>query len=130
MLTVPVVAVALAVKVSVEVPLPGAAIEAGLKEAVTPAGSPEADNETAELKPPLIVVEMVEVAVVPCVTLTAAGDAVTAKSAVGCFHTSEIVVAVAAPPTFVRPYMSSRVRRILKWLMVSVNCPCFTIGPP
>lgn len=55
-LEVPVVAVLLAVNVSVELPLPGAAIEAGLKLAVTPAGKPEALNETAELKPPLIAV--------------------------------------------------------------------------
>jgi hypothetical protein len=59
-LTVPVVAVPLAVNVNVELPLPGAAMEAGLKLAVRPAGNPEADNETAELKPPLIVVEIVE----------------------------------------------------------------------
>jgi len=26
-------------------------------------------------------------------------------------------------------YRSSSVRRILKWLMFSANCPCFTIGP-
>ena len=57
---VPVVAVLLAVRVRVELPLPGAAIDAGLKLAVTPAGNPEADNETAELKPPLTVVETVE----------------------------------------------------------------------
>ena len=60
MLTVPVVAVPLAVKVRVELPLPGAAMEAGLKVAVTPAGNPEAESETAELKPPLTVVEIVE----------------------------------------------------------------------
>lgn len=57
---VPVVAVLLAVKVTFELPLPGAAMEAGLKAAVTPVGNPEADNETAELKPPLTVVETVE----------------------------------------------------------------------
>ena len=127
--TVPVVAVLLAVNVRVELPLPGAAIDGGLKLAVTPAGNPEIDNETAELKPPLTVVEMVLVPVVPWVTLTDAGDAPTVKFAVGCFHTSEIVVAVAAEPARVRPYKSSMVRRTLKWLMVSANCPCFTIGP-
>lgn len=127
--TVPVVAVLLAVNVSVELPLPGATMDVGLKLAVTPAGKPEADNDTAELKPPLTVVEMVLAPVVPWVTLTDAGDAPTVKSAVGCFHTSEIVVAVAAEPTRVRPYRSSMVRSTLKWLMVSANCPCFTMGP-
>ena len=62
---VPVVAVLLAAKVTVELPLPGAAMEVGLKVAVTPAGNPEADNETAELKPPLTVVETVELPELP-----------------------------------------------------------------
>ena len=55
---VPVVAVLLAEKVRVELPLPGAPIEAGLKLAVIPAGRPEADNEIAELNPPLTAVEI------------------------------------------------------------------------
>jgi len=92
--TVPVVAVALAVKVRVEVPLPGAAMEAGLEAAVTPAGSPEADNETAELKPPLIAVVMAEVAVVPWVTETLAGAAVTVKSGVVVALTVRAIVVV------------------------------------
>ena len=62
---VPVVAVLLAAKVTVEAPLPGAAIEVGLKVAVTPVGNPEADNETAELKPPLTVVVSVELPELP-----------------------------------------------------------------
>lgn len=57
--TVPAVAVLLALNVSVELPLPGAAIDAGLKLAVTPEGNPDTDNETAELKPPVTVVETV-----------------------------------------------------------------------
>ena len=56
---VPVVAVLLAVNVSVELPEPGAAIDVGLKLAVTPAGSPLAESDTAELKPPETVVETV-----------------------------------------------------------------------
>ena len=56
---VPVAAVLLAVKVRVELPLPGAAIELGLKLAVTPAGKPDIESETTALKPPLIVVEIV-----------------------------------------------------------------------
>jgi hypothetical protein len=61
----PVAAVLLAERVRVELPLPGAAIDAGLKLAVTPAGNPEADRETAALKPPLNVVEIVELPELP-----------------------------------------------------------------
>jgi len=64
-LKVPVAAVLLAVNVSVELPLPGAAIDVGLKLAVTPAGNPLAESDTAELKPPEIVVETVVVLVPP-----------------------------------------------------------------
>ena len=56
---VPVAAVLLAVNVRVEFPLPGAAIELGLKLAVTPEGRPETDRETAALKPLLTEVETV-----------------------------------------------------------------------
>ena len=62
---VPVVAVLLAEKVRVELPLPGAAMELGLKVAVTPPGNPDAESETAELKPPLTVVEIVLLPDVP-----------------------------------------------------------------
>lgn len=65
MFDVPIAAVLLAASVSVELPLPGAAIDVGLKVAVTPAGNPVAERETAELKPPLTVVEIVVVREVP-----------------------------------------------------------------
>jgi hypothetical protein len=78
-LEVPVTAVLLTVNVSVELPPPGAAMDAGLKLAVTPVGSPEAVRATAELKPPLTVVEMVEVPVPPCATVRLGGDEVTVK---------------------------------------------------
>src|SRR3954451_602148 len=82
MVDVPVAAVLLAVKVSVELPDPGAAIDVGLKLAVTPAGSPLAESDTAELKPPETVVETVVVFVPPCTTDTVVGDAVRVKSGV------------------------------------------------
>jgi hypothetical protein len=53
------VAVLLAEKVRVELPLPGAAIDVGLKLAVTPEGKAEVESEIAELNPPLTVVEIV-----------------------------------------------------------------------
>lgn len=79
---VPTAAVLLAVNVNVELPEPGAAIDVGLKLAVTPAGSPLAESDTAELKPPETVVETVVVFVPPCTTDTVVGDALRAKSGV------------------------------------------------
>jgi len=55
----PVVAVLLAEKVRVELPLPGAAMEVGLKLAVTPDGRPDTESESAELNPPDTLVEIV-----------------------------------------------------------------------
>ena len=48
------------VMVAVELPEPGAGIGSGLKLTVVPEGTPEADNAIALLKPPLMVVVMVE----------------------------------------------------------------------
>jgi hypothetical protein len=79
---VPVVAVLLAVNVRVELPFPGAAMEPGLKLAVTPEGRPAIESETAELNPPLMVVEIVEVPEPPWATDTLVGDALTVKSGV------------------------------------------------
>lgn len=79
---VPVVAVLVAVNVRVELPLPGAATELGLKLAVTPAGKPDALNETAELKPPVVDVEIEVLPEEPWVTDRLVGEAPTVKSAV------------------------------------------------
>ena len=90
----PVVAVLVAENVSVELPLPGAAIDVGLNATVTPAGMPDADNETAELKPPLTVVEIVLLPELPCVTDTLVGDALIAKSGVAAAFTVRETVVV------------------------------------
>src|SRR5260370_907940 len=82
MVEVPAVAVEATVRVSVEVPEPGAAIGFVLKEAVTPAGRPEADSEMALLKPPETAVVTVAVPVDPCTTETEPGDAEIVKSGV------------------------------------------------
>jgi hypothetical protein len=58
-LNVPVGAVLLAEKVSVELPLPGAAMEPGLKLAVTPVGNAPVDSATAALNPPKAALDMV-----------------------------------------------------------------------
>ena len=90
---VPATAVLLALKVRVELPEPGAAIDVGLNAAVTPAGSPLAESDTAELKPPETVVEIVLVPVLPSATERLAGDALMAKfGEVAAFTVSGIVV--------------------------------------
>jgi len=66
---VPAVAVLAAVKVSVLVPV----VDAGLKLAVTPAGSPLALKDTLPVNPPVGLTVMVAVAVPACATLTFAG---------------------------------------------------------
>ena len=67
--------VAATVKVIVELPEPGAAMDEGLKLTVTPAGWPLAVKATAESKPPETVIVIVEVPLLPCTTLTEAGEA-------------------------------------------------------
>jgi hypothetical protein len=91
---VPVVAVLLAVKVKVELPLPGAAIELGLKLAVTPDGSPDADNEIAELNPPLTVVEIVLLPDEPWTTDRLVGEALKVKLGVAVAVIVSEIVAV------------------------------------
>jgi hypothetical protein len=91
---IPVVAVLVAEKVRVELPLPGAAIEAGLKLAVTPEGSPDADKDTVELNPPLTVLETVVLPELPWVTDTLAGEALIAKSGVAAGLTVRATIAV------------------------------------
>jgi len=85
----PTVAALPAERVSVELPLPGAAIEAGLKLAVTPEGNPEADKETAELKPPLTLVAIVLLPEAPCTIERLVGDADRLKS--GCVMVNAMV---------------------------------------
>ena len=90
----PMVAVLLAVNVRVELPLPGAAMEPGLKLAVTPAGKPEAESEIAELKPPLTAVEMVLLPAPPCVTDKLVGESLSVKLGVAALLTVKATVVV------------------------------------
>lgn len=75
MFSLPVAALRLALTVMVEVPPPGAAMDFGLKEMVSPETSPDADNLTAELKLPETLTVMVEVAEFLRVTEREAGEA-------------------------------------------------------
>lgn len=74
-------------KVSVELPEPGAAIDVGLNAAVTPVGSPVAERDTAELNPPETVVEIVLVPELPAATERLVGEALIAKSGVAVAET-------------------------------------------
>ena len=65
-----------AVMVKVDDPVPGAAMEDGLKLAVAPVGKPDALNAIAESKLPEMVVVMVLVPAEPWVTVTEVGEAV------------------------------------------------------
>jgi hypothetical protein len=82
---VPVVAVAEADKVSVEDALPpeGGVTDAGLNEAVTPLGSPEAERLVAALKPLRLVTVVVLVPLPPWATLTEVGEVAIEKFGTG-----------------------------------------------
>ena len=75
MVRVPVDALRLTVTVIVEVPEPGAAMELGLKDTVTPLPAPEADKLIPELKPPETAVVIVEVPELRRATVRDVGDA-------------------------------------------------------
>ena len=90
---VPAAAVLAAENVKVELPEPGAAMDAGLNAAVTPAGNPLADSDMAELNPPETLVEIVLVPELPAATERLAGDALTVKfGAVAAFTVTGITV--------------------------------------
>ena len=82
------------VKVNVDVPEPGAAMDVGLKAAVTPVGRPEADNATAESNPPETAVVMVEVPVAPWAMETDVGEAASVNAGTGAEVTVSEIVAV------------------------------------
>ena len=84
--------------VMVEVPEPGAAIDAGLKPTVTPAGWPVADKAMAELNPPETAVVIVEVPLFPKPTVTEAGDPEMVKSGTGAGFTVSVTVVVCITP--------------------------------
>jgi hypothetical protein len=94
---VPVAVLESTVNVAVEVPLPGAAIDAGLKPTVTPAGAPLAERLTAALNPFNAVVVTVEVPELPWPTLTGE-EAEMLKSAGGVTVRFTVAVCVIPPP--------------------------------
>lgn len=90
---VPVVAVPLAVNVSVLVPV----VLAGLNDAVTPAGKPEADKLTVPLKPFSALMAIVLLPLAPCATVRLLGDEESAKLPWGFALSERVVVLVKLP---------------------------------
>ena len=84
--------------VMVEVPEPGALIEAGLNAAVVPGGSPDALKATAELKPPETVVVIVLVPLAPWTMETEVGEADIAKAGAAVTVRATVAVCVMPPP--------------------------------
>jgi hypothetical protein len=97
---VPLRARELTVSLRVDVPDPGAAMDAGLKLAVTPLGIPLADKATAESKPPVMVLVMVELPELPLDMVSEVGDALRVKLAPAWAVTVKetVVVCVTPPP--------------------------------
>ena len=83
--------------VIVELPLPGAAIGLGLKLTVVPDGIPEAERLIELLKPPLILVVIVELPWLPCGMFRDDGEAEIVKLG-GATTVSVTVVFCWIPP--------------------------------
>jgi hypothetical protein len=121
-LTVPVVAVLLAVSVKVLVPV----VLAGLNAAVTPLGRAELVKLTLLLKPFCGVVLIVLVPLVPCVSVKLAGDAESVKfGAAGAGVVTETLSKVAVAVAVVLPLVTPRPTytfcpRVMVWLVP--NC--------
>lgn len=95
MVYVPVAVVEATVNVAVEVPAP--VIEVGLKPTVTPVGWPLAVNATAESKPPVTELVMVDVPELPWTTETEVGEAERVKLGVAVPESAVISPAVGLP---------------------------------
>ena len=76
---VPVAVVEATAMLRLEVPEPGAAMDAGVRLTVTPVGWPDVVNATAELKPPETELVIVDEPLPPCTTETEPGEAESVK---------------------------------------------------
>ena len=84
--------------VMVEVPEPGAGMDAGAKLTVTPVGCPVADKATAELNPPETVTVRMDEPLLPWITDTEAGEGEMMKLGVPERFTINVTVAVCTMP--------------------------------
>ena len=104
---VPAVAVEAAEIVNVLLPLPGEAMVAGEKLAVTPVGSPVIVNETAELNPFTLAVVNITGVEAPGVTLAPVALGVRVKLEAGKTVRRNARVLVVPPPTAARVNVDS-----------------------
>ena len=86
------------VMVIVELPLPGAGIGLGLKLTVVPDGIPEAERLIELLKPPLILVVIVDVPWLPCGMFSDDGEAEMVKLALATTVRVTVVFCWTPPP--------------------------------
>jgi len=134
---VPVVAVLLAVKVTVllVVVLPG------LKEAVTPLGRPEADKLTLPVKPFTGFTVMVLLPLPPCVTETLVGEADSEKfgtaaaltvsvTVVVCVKLPEVPVIVTVAVPVVAVLLAVRVRLLVPVVLAGLKLAVTPDGSP
>ena len=87
-----------AVKLTVVVPAPGAAIVTGLKLTVTPVGAPLAVKPIDELKLFTSAVVSVSVLLLPCITPSEVAEGVSVKLAVAETVSVTVTVLVTPPP--------------------------------
>jgi hypothetical protein len=132
---VPVAALELALKVTVLV----VAVVAGLKEAVTPLGRPDAVKLTFPLKPLFGVTVKVLVAVAPCVTVKLELEAPSEKVGAGVIVNAIVAVAVRLPelPVTVRLAVLAealeaavRVRILAPLAFTAPKVPVAPLGSP
>ena len=112
----------------VEVPVP--VIEVGLKVTVTPVGWPLADNTTGVLKPPVVVLVMVEVPELPCFTETEVGLAERLKPLELVTVSVTVVVSTVEPavPFTVMGYTPVATVPATAIVMVEVPVPVIEVG--
>jgi len=121
---VPVVALPLAVKVKVLAPV----VLAGLKDAVTPLGIPEADKLTLPLKPFCGVTVTVAVPLAPCVIARLLGDAESVNVGGGLIVSEIVVVPVKLADVPVIVTAAVPVAAVLLDVSVTVLVPVVLVG--
>ena len=124
---VPVLAFEVVVTFRVDVPEPGAAMDAGLKLTVAPEPWPVADKAIAELKPFTAAVVILEVPELPLLTVIEVGDALIVKLAAGGEVTVRLTVHVCVMPppvpVTVMVYVPVAVVEATAMVMVEVPLP-------